>query len=527
MKKTFSFILLVVVLLVLLPMTVLAKATSNVIGYLTYDENRQRMKTEECSEYTVMNRYTDYFVSGKWYYLSDSLTMYSGNISINGDVHLIIADGKCLTVEKGISGNGHLYIHSQSSNNPGQLICHEAITVSDLTVNGANVFVTTNVTGYKGDIGQNGGSGANGITVGTLTVNGGNITATGGTGGIGGAGYGGLTGYTGGSGGSGISAASIIVNYGSITATGGDGGSGGDGGPAGSNVSAGDGGIGGTGGSGISVTKLIVNGGKIKANGGTGGGGGIGPDSLNTGGGRGGNGGIGGCGISTVCTLDTVNDGNIEANGGIGGGGGAGGTGKGWKNDDGATGSFGTSINPEDKCEIDGKVTVRKNENENYYLLPDSEKVSVYRYAKITATKANPPQPGTYRIISGAWQSVRKDAVSATFASNADFSKFDHVEVDGKTVASKYYTVESGSTVITFNRDFLATLSTDTLRTDMHSLDIVSSDGYASTYFYMTYIPHNPETGDDTNLALLMMLLLASMGTLLLISAKAKKRNED
>ena len=138
-----------------------------------------------------------------------------------------------------------------------------------------------------------------------------------------------------------------------------------------------------------------------------------------------------------------------------------------------------------------------------------------------TATQAitvNPPKPVAYKIIIGANQTIYTDAYSALFASDADFSKFDHVEVDGKTVAKKYYTAESGSTVIIFNQDYIKTL-----RIGKHKLTIVSKDGSASANF-MVEAPL-PPTGDNTDPALLMMLLLASVGTILLTTAKARKKN--
>ena len=131
--------------------------------------------------------------------------------------------------------------------------------------------------------------------------------------------------------------------------------------------------------------------------------------------------------------------------------------------------------------------------------------------------KVEPAGPVPYRIIIGMNQTVYTDADSAKFASDADFSKFDHIEVDGKTVARKYYTAESGSTVITFNRKFIKTLSIG-----KHKLTIVSKDGSASTTFAVN--KPTPPTGDSTNPALLVMLMLGSIGMILLLSVAAKKR---
>ncbi len=122
-----------------------------------------------------------------------------------------------------------------------------------------------------------------------------------------------------------------------------------------------------------------------------------------------------------------------------------------------------------------------------------------------------------YKVIIGMDQTVYTNATSAKFASNADFSKFDHVEVDSGIVANKYYTAESGSTVITLNQEYIKTLSIGE-----HTLTIVSKDGSASTTFMVD--EPSPQTGDSTNLALLTMLLLSSAGMFLLLTVKAKKR---
>ena len=140
----------------------------------------------------------------------------------------------------------------------------------------------------------------------------------------------------------------------------------------------------------------------------------------------------------------------------------------------------------------------------------------VTKTAQVTIT-VTPAAPITYKIIQGAHQTIDLKAASALFTSNADFSKFDHVEVDGKTVAKKYYAAKSGSTEILLNQDFIQTLTLG-----QHTLTIVSTDGSASTDF--TVMKDAPLTGDSTDLTLLTMLMLGSMGMILLFSVKAKKR---
>ena len=59
--------------------------------------------------------------------------------------------------------------------------------------------------------------------------------------------------------------------------------------------------------------------------------------------------------------------------------------------------------------------------------------------------------------------------------SNAAFSKFKEVRVDGVTVDSSNYTLTEGSTIVTFKDSYLKTLSEGE-----HTLKVISSDGFAS-----------------------------------------------
>lgn len=118
--------------------------------------------------------------------------------------------------------------------------------------------------------------------------------------------------------------------------------------------------------------------------------------------------------------------------------------------------------------------------------------------------------PVSYVMIRGADQTVLKNADRAVFASNADFSKFRRVKVDGSEVAADCYTAESGSTVITFKRRFIGKLKVGT-----HSIEIVSSDGSARSGFTVADLP--PKTGDPAEPFLwLGMCVLAILGVLLL-----------
>ena len=343
--------------------------------YRYYDEASKTLKMGLCCDFISVNNYTTVLADGKWYYADSSYENSLFMPILTGDVHLIIADNAILTW-KGLSGSGHLYLHSQSTgSNAGQLICKGSngycgLAVTALTVDGVSVTATGS-NGNKGN-GSNpsGGCGVDGISATTITVNGGTVSATGGTGGEGfdGAQY---NSGSGGAGGSGISVTVLTVNGGSVIATGGNGGKGGTGGR---------GSYGGVGGKGISATALTVNGGSVTTTGANGGWGGdsLGYDDGSPAGGAGGSGGIG---ISTVDL--TVNDGIITTTGGTGGKGGKSAYG------DGADGANGASVKF-DESVTGVEATVKANEADEFICLPSGKSISDYQFAKITKTYETP-----------------------------------------------------------------------------------------------------------------------------------------
>ena len=98
-------------------------------------------------------------------------------------------------------------------------------------------------------------------------------------------------------------------------------------------------------------------------------------------------------------------------------------------------------------------------------------------YAKWTED-TTPPAP-IYAIIAGANGEWTKGSTAGlSFTSDAPFTKFAGVEIDGSTIAATNYTAEEGSTKITLAPAYLETLSVGS-----HTINVVSTDGTASTNF--------------------------------------------
>ncbi|MFQ8900938.1 MAG: hypothetical protein ACLR7D_02530 [Lachnospira eligens] len=74
---------------------------------------------------------------------------------------------------------------------------------------------------------------------------------------------------------------------------------------------------------------------------------------------------------------------------------------------------------------------------------------------------------------------IRIPDKAITFKSNAAFSDFVKVELDGRElVKDKDYTVKAGSIIVTLNPDLIKKLSTGE-----HVIGIASSSGTASAHF--------------------------------------------
>lgn len=130
-----------------------------------------------------------------------------------------------------------------------------------------------------------------------------------------------------------------------------------------------------------------------------------------------------------------------------------------------------------------------------------------------------PVPPVGYKIIEGADSTWTKGSgIGAPFTSNAPFSKFVEVKVDGAVVDAANYTAEEGSTKVTFTAGYM-----ETLDVGAHTLEIASTDGSASTRFNVKAAGQNdpkdpgngiPDTGDNGRMLIWSMLMIAAAGAL-------------
>ena len=198
---------------------------------------------------------------------------------------------------------------------------------------------------------------------------------------------------------------------------------------------------------------------------------------------------------------------------------------------------------------IDAKAATKTSEgNIEYWYCDGCNKY--YKDAKATQeiTKAQtvtaklPP-----KITAGDGATVTQgEKKELSFTSDASFADFLRVELDGTTLDEKNYTKKEGSTIITLNRDFVATLSVGE-----HTLSIVSKSGTATAKFTVKAKPTEtttpqptvtpqptaqpqptvqpvspiPRTGDTANPALWFALLIVSGSALAAIFVLRRKDN--
>lgn len=205
--------------------------------------------------------------------------------------------------------------------------------------------------------------------------------------------------------------------------------------------------------------------------------------------------------------------------------------------------------NHADLKHIDAKAaTAAEDGNIEYWHCGDcnkyfSDAAATKEITKAATVTAKLPPKITAGDGAAVTQGEKKEL---SFTSDASFADFLRVELDGTTLDEKNYTKKEGSTIITLNRDFVATLSVGE-----HTLSIVSKSGTATAKFTVkakstetttpqpTVTPQPtaqpqptvqpvspvPSTGDTANPALWFALLIVSGFALAAIFVLRRKDN--
>jgi len=122
-----------------------------------------------------------------------------------------------------------------------------------------------------------------------------------------------------------------------------------------------------------------------------------------------------------------------------------------------------------------------------------------------------------YSVIEGQSTQISTGKASLAFRANGEFEKYLGIQVDGKTVPSKYVKAWSGSTYVELSAEYLATLPEG-----KHELAIVFTDGVAVTQFATAkMLPEIPQTGDQSSLVCWFMLMVFSVVGVYLLRRRA------
>ena len=213
--------------------------------------------------------------------------------------------------------------------------------------------------------------------------------------------------------------------------------------------------------------------------------------------------------------------------------------------------------NHTDLKHIDAKAATAAEEGNIAYWYCDgckkyfSDAAATKEITKAATVTAKLPPKITAGDGAAVTQGEKKEL---TFTSDASFADFVRVELDGTAPEEKNYTKREGSTIITLNRDFVATLSVGE-----HTLAIVSQHGTATAKFTVNAKPAEtatpqptvtpqptaqptqtaqpqptvqpvspiPRTGDTANPALWFALLIVSGGAAIGTTVVSRKKKHN
>lgn len=124
-------------------------------------------------------------------------------------------------------------------------------------------------------------------------------------------------------------------------------------------------------------------------------------------------------------------------------------------------------------------------------------------------TEPEESEPVSYKITKGNGAIWHKDSgKDLSFTVDADFDQFSSVQVNGRTVNSKYYTLQEDKGILTLKDSFL-----QRLENDKYTITIRFTDGEAEGTFKVTAPADdsNPKTGDSFALHSWTALLFVSL----------------
>ena len=187
---------------------------------------------------------------------------------------------------------------------------------------------------------------------------------------------------------------------------------------------------------------------------------------------------------------------------------------------------------------LDNTMEYRAKGNDSWTPINDTELINLAPgtyYIRIAATKDAPasvPQtvtidafvPIVYEVIEGANSTFNNSGDGThTIRANGDFAKFLNVMMDGNQVPSDKFDAKSGSTIITFNKDYM-----DSLSNGSHVIVVNFTDGSAETTVTVaaanTGNENYPSTSDNSNLFIWMAILFVSGSMLTVLGLWGKKK---
>ena len=187
-RKLLAFLLTLAMLVGLMPGMGLTAYAATFVSYKVASVNATThavtFDDASCETYTVVTADTTTFEDGKWYVVSNSVTV-SSRITVTGTVNLILCDGATLTASKGITVNSGntINIYAQIGGT-GELNAGSDLNVASIG-GGARYQSSGTVNIHGGKITATGGSNASGIGGaldggnGEVNIYGGNVTARG------------------------------------------------------------------------------------------------------------------------------------------------------------------------------------------------------------------------------------------------------------------------------------------------------------------------------------------------------------